>query len=199
MKLYHFLRSGNAYRPRLLAGLLGLPLDLHSVDLLSGENRQEWYLKINPRGQVPALDDGGFVIWDSIAILVYLARQYGGERWLPADAKGMAEIMQWLAWTENESQFGLARARAILKLGRAGNLEEAQALAHRGLEVLEGRLATHEWLALDRCTIADVACFPYAALAPEGDVSLERYPAVRGWIGRVTALPGFVGMPGIPG
>jgi len=136
-------------------------------------------------------------VWDSLAILVYLARKYGGEKWLPLEAKGMAEVMQWLAVMENEVLYGLARARVICKFKRPGNLEDAQLLGRKGLDVMERRLASHPWLALDRVTIADIGCFPYVALAPEGEIPLDDYRAIRSWIERIKALPGFVGMPGI--
>jgi len=197
MKLYDFELSGNAYKVRLLISLLGLNCERATVDLRQGEQRQPAFLKLNPRGQVPTLDDGGTVIWDSLAILVYLARKYGGEKWLPLAAEPMAEVMQWLAVMENEMLFGLARARVFVKFKRPGNLDEAKELGRKGLDVLEQRLAAHPWLALDRLTIADIACFPYVALAPEGDVPLDGHAAVRGWIDRIKALPGFIGMPGI--
>ena len=197
MKLYDLELSGNSYRVRLMLSLLGVQADLHTVNLMQGEQRQDWFLRLNPRGQVPVLEDDGTVIWDSLAILVYLARKYGGERWLPSDAKGMAEVMQWLAVMENETLYGLGRARVILKFKLPGSLEEAQALGRRGLAVLEGRLSKSDWLAQERFTIADVGCFPYVALAPEGDVSLDPYPAVQKWIERIKKQPGFVSMPGI--
>jgi len=197
MKLYDFELSGNAYRARLMLSLLGLKYDRVPVDLAQGEQRQPRFLALNPRGQVPTLDDGGVVVWDSLAVLVYLARKYGGEQWLPVDAEGMAEVMQWLAVMENECLYGLAKARVICKFKRPGNLEEAQLLGRKALDVFEQRLSTHAWLALDRATLADVGCFPYVALAREGEIPLDGYPNVRKWIDRVKALPGFVGMPGI--
>jgi glutathione S-transferase len=197
VKLYDFELSGNAYKIRLLLSLLGLEYERVPVDLRQGEQRQPPFLKLNPRGQVPTLDDGGTIIWDSQAILVYLARKYGGEQWLPLDAQPMAEVMQWLAVMENECLYGLAKARVICKFKRPGDLEEAHVLGRKGLDVLEQRLTAHEWLALDRVTIADIACFPYVALAPEGEISLDAHPAVRGWTERIKSLPRFVGMPGI--
>ncbi|MEO6065756.1 MAG: glutathione S-transferase family protein [Lysobacterales bacterium] len=197
MKLYDFELSGNAYRVRLLLSLLGLKYEAVPVNLMEGEQQQPPFLRLNPRGQVPTLEDGGTVVWDSLAILVYLARKYGGEKWLPLDAERMAEVMQWLAVMENECLYGLGRARVICKFKRPGNLEEAQALGRKGLDVLEQRLASHPWLALDCVTIADIACFPYVALAPEGEIPLDGYPGVRNWIDRVKSLPGFVAMPGI--
>jgi len=197
MKLYDRDISGNAYKVRLLLALLQVPYERITVDLPGGENRKPEFLRLNPRGQIPVVEDDGRVFWDSTAILVYLARRHGGEPWLPTDAAGMAEVMQWLALAQNEILYGLARARAINLFKRPWNLEEAQATGRRALEVLESRLASHEWLALERPTIADVACFPYVALASEGGVSLEACPAVKRWISRVQKLPGYVGMPGL--
>ena len=197
MKLYDLELSGNSYRVRLLLSLLGLRHELVTVNLMKGENREPWFLKLNPRGQVPTLDDAGTVVWDSMAVLVYLARKYGGETWLPIEPEGMAEVMQWLAVMQNETLYGLGKARLICKFKRPGNLEEAQQLGRKGLDVLEQRLAAHQWLALGRLTIADIGCFPYVALASEGEVSLDPYAGVRSWIDRIKALPGFVGMPGI--
>jgi len=197
MKLYDLELSGNSYRVRLLLSLLGLKHELVALNLMKGEQREPWFLKLNPRGQVPTLDDAGTVVWDSMAILVYLARKYGGETWLPIEPEGMAEVMQWLAVMQNETLYGLGKARLICKFKRPGNLEEAQQLGRKGLDVLEQRLATHQWLACDHLTIADIGCFPYVALASEGEIRLDAYPSVRSWIDRIKALPGFVGMPGI--
>jgi len=197
MKLYDFELSGNCYRVRLLLSLLNLKHDLAMVNLAKGEQRESWFLELNPRGQVPILDDDGTVVWDSMAILVYLARKYGGETWLPVDAEDMAKIMQWLAVMENETLYGLGKARIICKFKRPGNLEEAQLLGRKGLDVLEQRLAAHQWLALDHLTIADIGCFPYVALASEGEIGLDPYPSVRSWIERIKSLPRFVAMPGI--
>jgi len=197
MKLYDFQLSGNSYRARLFLSLLGLQYELRPLDLVNGEQRQPWYLELNPRGQVPTLDDDGTIVWDSMAVLVYLARKYGGGQWLPLDARDMAEVMQWLAVMQNEMLYGLAKARIICKFKYPGNLDEAKALGRKALDVMERRLAPHAWLAADRPTIADVGCFPYVALAHEGEIALDDYPNVRAWIARVKALPGFSGMPGI--
>jgi len=196
MKLYDFGISGNAYRVRLFLSLLGLQAERIEVDLLAGAQRGAAFLALNPRGQVPVLDDDGVVIWDSMAILVYLARRYGGERWLPLDAVTMARVTQWLAVMENETLYGLARARAIVRLGRPGNLEEAQTLGRKGLAVMAQRLETADWLAADHPTIADVGCMTYVAMAPEGGIGLEPYPAVIAWLARLAELPGYVPPPG---
>ncbi len=197
MKLYDLEVSGNSYRIRLMLSLLKLEHELVPVDLMKGEHRGPSFLEVNPRGQVPTLDDAGTVVWDSMAILVYLARKYGGEKWLPLDAKEMAEVMQWLGVMQNETLYGLSKARLVCKFKFPGNLDEAQSLGRKGLDLLEQRLAAHEWLALDHVTIADIGCFPYVALAAEGEIPLDNYPNVRRWVQRIKSLHGFVGMPGI--
>ena len=194
--LYGGPLSGNAYKVRLLLNLLGLEFEETVVNLQTRENQADSFLALNPRGQIPTLVDGEVTIWDSQAILVYLARRYG-EAWLPVEPAAMAEVMQWLAVAENELLFGLARARAVKCFGRDFDLASCQAYGRAGLKVLEQRLAEHQWLAAGKPTIADIACMPYAALSYMGDIPLDDYPAVRAWIDRVRALPGFIAMEGI--
>jgi glutathione S-transferase len=142
---------------------------------------------------VPAIEDDGNVIWDSAACLAYVARKHGGEKWLPTDPVGMAAVMQWVALAATEIQGGLQYGRRAVVMGREtlGPLEKAQEFGRRALTVLEGRLKNNPWLALDRPTVADVACFPYVQSAPEGKVALEEYPSVIAWLERCKALPGW--------
>jgi glutathione S-transferase len=148
-------------------------------------------------GQVPTLVDGEVVIHDSQAILVYLARRYGGEAWLPTTAAELGAVVQWLSLAANEIHHGphLARLHFLVQLDI--NLVAAQEQTKAVLRILEGRLATRPWLELGRPTVADIACFPYIGLAPEGGVPLAPYPGVSAWIDRVKALPGYVAMPGL--
>ena len=193
MKFYSAAISGNAYKVRILLELLQIPHEKVMVDLARREHKSADYLKINPRGEVPALDDNGVVIWDSGACLVYLARKYGGEQWLPVDAAGLAEVTQWLVLAASEIQFGLQYARRGLMQGRwtAGTLEQGHAISRVALDTLERRLVKHDWLALDRPTIADVACFSYVETAPESGIALDSYPHVTRWLERCKALPGW--------
>ena len=126
IKLYTTKSSGNGYKVRLLASLVGAPVEQVFIDFEGKEHKSPAFLKLNPRGQVPVIEVEGRVIWDSTACLVYVARKHGGESWLPTDPLGMAEVAQWLAVASNEIQFGIQLARGILRLGRQGNLEEAQ-------------------------------------------------------------------------
>ncbi len=197
MILYHAPNSGNAFKARLFLSLLGLDHEITDVDLRAGGNRASQFLALNPRGQIPVLVDGDKVIWDSQAILVYLARRYGSEDWLPLDPEPLARVMQWLAVAENELLFGLARARAVVLFGRPWDYEQSKTLGEAGLKVLDDHLGDRDWLAADRPTIADIACYPYVALAPEGKISLAPYPTIGLWIRRVQQLDGYVDMVGI--
>lgn len=197
MKLYDSPVSGNAYKVRLFLSLLEIEYERVPVDLGAGDNRRPDFLARNPRGQIPVLEDGETTVWDSLAILVYLARRHGGGDWLPLDPAPLAEIMQWLAVSENELLFGLARARAVLKFGRDFDLEACQKYGMAGLGVLDAHLKDRDWLAAGRPTIADIACYPYVALAPEGEIPLDDRANVLRWIRRVQTLPGYVGMQGI--
>lgn len=197
MKLYDMELSGNCYKIRLFCALLGLSYETVPVDLMKREQKTAAFLALNPRGQVPVLDDAGTVVWDSLAILVYLARKYGNEQWLPTEPEPLARVMQWLAVSENEILYGLGRARAVVRFNRPWDLSGCQEMGRSGLAVLEEHLQHNVWLAADHPTLADIACYPYVALAPEGGVALDGFPFVGRWIARVQALPGYVGMPGL--
>jgi len=193
MKLYITQTSGNAWKVRLLLSMLKVPYETVMLDTKAGDLRKPEFLALNPRGQVPVLVDGDNVIWDSTACLVYLARKHGGESWLPVDAVGLAEIQQWLALSNNELHYGVQWGRG-LKIGirSVGDYNEYANYARNGLAVLEKRLKSNEWLACGRLTIADLACYCYTSVAPEGGFDLEAYPSVAAWVKRVEALPGWI-------
>ncbi|KAA0584410.1 glutathione S-transferase [Azospirillum lipoferum] len=192
MKLYHHPLSGHAHRARLFVSLLGLPHELVEVDLMAGAHKSPDFLKLNPFGQVPVLDDDGVVIADSNAILVYLAKKAGRGDWLPEDPSGAAAVQRWLSVAAGEVAYGPAAARLVTVFGAKFNPDEVIGRAHTLLARLESRLSGQDWLVGDHPTIADVAIYSYVARAPEGNVDLSGYPAVRAFLRRIEGLPGFV-------
>jgi len=199
IKIYDTELSANAHKCRMLMSMLGLDYERVDVNLAKGEHKTPEFLAMNPRGQIPVLTDGDVCLYDSGAILVYLALQYGDESWLPRDPAGMAEVIGWLSFAANEINNGVTVARfAKLMNNPAIDLETAQRRGGASLKVLDAWLADREWLALGRPTIADIACYPYIALAGEGEVRLDGRDNVIAWIGRVEALPGWVPMTGLP-
>ena len=193
-KLLRHALSGHSHRVELFLSLIGQPFERVDVDLAAGAHKAPDFLALNPFGQVPVLTSDEAVLSDSTAILVYLSERYAPE-WRGRDPFERAEIQRWLSVASNEIANGPAAARLVTVFGAPLDHEAAKAKAHRVLEVLQGRLRDRIWLAAaDRPTIADVAVYTYVAHAPEGGVSLEAYPAVRAWLARVEALPGFVPM-----
>lgn len=193
--LYDMPISGNCYKIRLLLSFLQLPYQRISIDLKARQQKTPEFLAINTFGQVPVLVDGDIIIRDSHAILVYLARAYGGQQWLPEDAQGLALVTQWLSNSANEISNGLAAARAYHLLNRTEiDIERAQARAINILTLLNQHLLQRKWLELERPTIADIACYPYISVAHEGQIDLIHFPNILAWLERVKQLPNYVAM-----
>lgn len=198
IQLYGHELSGNSYKAKLMLSLLGLDYEWLKVDLMAGAHKSPEFLSLNPFGQVPVLVDESTVLADAQAILVYLARRYGDESWLPLEAEPLSRVVRWLSTTAGEIRQGPEFARRYHLLNATSiNLEQAKQKAQFILTQLNNHLAEREWLELGHPTIADVAVFPYVALAPDGKISLDNYPHILTWIERVKYLPGFVGMSGI--
>lgn len=193
LKLYRHALSGHCHRVELALALMGLPHDLVDVNLQAREHKTPEFLARHPFGQLPVLDDGGQVVWDSTAILVYLATKFDGAgRWLPQDAAGRAAVQAWLSVASGLIAFGPAAARLVTLFGAPFQADEVVGRAHGLFQVMEGELAHRPFLVGNQATLADIAAYSYIANAPEGNVDLAAYPALRGWLARIEALPGFV-------
>ena len=188
--------SGHSHRAELMLRLLRLPYEYRTINLGKGEHKTPAFLALNPFGTVPVLEDGGHVIADSAAILVYLASRYDPERrWLPTDPFAAAQVQRWLSVAQGPVFNGPNTARLIKLFGRPGDHERAVAIAQELLHILEAELQTRTFLVGETPTLADVAVYSYVSRAPDGQVSLDGYPAVQNWLARIEALPGFFAMP----
>ena len=194
VKLYRHMLSGHCHRVELMLSLLGLPVEFIEVDLANRAHKQPEFLSLNSFGQVPVIDDNGVILADANAILVYLAKRYAPDKWLPEDAVGAAKVQRWLSAAAGPLAFGPARARLITVFGAPFNAEDVINSAHALLSVMNLELSRSAFLVGDQPTIADIAGYSYIAHAPEGNVSLQEYPQVRAWLNRVETLPGFVAM-----
>ncbi len=203
--LYDYELSGNCYKVRLMLRLLELPHQLHAIDFYPGrEHRSEWFLRLNPLGQLPVLEDGALVLRDAQAILVYLASRYDASgRWYPRTEPAQLGIIgMWLGFA-NEISATAAAARLQSAMFYQGDTVQARAGAHRLFRILDQQLWFNEqsqsdWLVGGaHPTIADLACFPYVMLSEEAGISRRDYPAVRRWCDRIRMLPGFMPMAGI--
>ncbi|MEM9089235.1 MAG: glutathione S-transferase family protein [Cyanobacteria bacterium P01_F01_bin.53] len=198
MKLYFFPPSPNSRRAHAVALHLNLPSDFKLVNLQAGEQRTPEFLKLNPTGRIPVLQDRDFILWESNAIMQYLASQVETTLW-PNDVKSRADIMRWQSWQLSHwakdcqpIQFERS-VKQVLNMGEPDEKVIARAtdIFHAEATVLNEHLATREYLVNDTLTLADFAVasdLTYAAIA---QFPLENYPHIRNWYARIEGLPAW--------
>lgn len=201
IKLHGLDISGNTYKVKLFLHLLNIEYEFITIDIPNKEHKSEVFLQLNPRGEFPVLEDDSVVVWDSQAILVYLAKKYATQlnqkHWYPQQAVAMAHITQWLSVANNDIFLSLGKARSMLKFGHTGDLDLAQKQGITILQRIERHLSERHWLATDQPSIADISCYPYIALCEEGNISLDGYTHIHQWFRRIQSLNDYVNMPGI--
>jgi glutathione S-transferase len=197
MKLYGFTPSPNTWKVRALAAHLGVALDYEYLDLLKGASHTPAFLAVNPTGRAPALVDGDFKLWESNAIMQYLASQKPNTLW-PDNARTRADIMRWQSWQlahwGKESCEPLIFNRLVKKLANMGPPNEAEVA--KGLEcfnrdaaVLDAHLAKQPYLVGNDITIADFVVAAPLFHAQAAELPTAPYKNVQAWFGRVSALP----------
>ena len=195
MKLYNVAYSGNSYKVRLLLSHLGILYETIEVDILKGESRTPAFLKINPNGRTPVLDDNGFVLAESNAILAYLAK---GTKFLPEDRKAFGQIFQWMFFEQYSHEPFIATSRFWLQ-HKPDSAEKTALLASKrdggwaALRIMEDQLAKNDFFVGDY-SIADIALFAYTHVSHEGGFALDDFKTIRAWIERVKAQPRFAPM-----
>jgi glutathione S-transferase len=196
LTLYDYRDSGNGYKVRLLLAQLATPYRLVELDIMQGATRTPEFLAKNPNGRIPTLEleDGTFLA-ESNAIIWYLAE---GTGFVPGDRPGRARALQWMFFEQYSHEPYVATPRFILRHlppdhPRRAELPARQAQGRAALEVMEGHLAAHDFLAGDY-SIADIALYAYTHRADEAGIDLAPLPAVRAWLARVATQPGHVPM-----
>src|SRR5689334_6455223 len=195
MRLYEHAASGNCLKCRVLLRQLGLPFETVTVDLFRGEARAEPHRARNPDGRVPVLElDDGTHIPESGAILVYLAE---GTPFLPEDRLARARVFQWMFFEQNQVEAQLASARFMALTGRDALEPEVfaakVAASRRALDSLDRGLADgRPFVTGEDYTVADIALHAYVHCGADAGVDPAERPAMRAWLERVEATPGFV-------
>jgi glutathione S-transferase len=197
MNLYQHPFSSCSRRAVLAVLELGLAskVELVTIDLAKGAQRAPSYLKLNPNGRVPVLEDDGFVLWESNAILQYLAEKTPGQKLLPLDPRGRADVTRWMFW--NASHFSpaiaiLNREHMVKKLIGLGDADPKEVARGEGLVrqfggVLDGHLAGREWIVGDGLTLADLSIAADLISMERAKLPLADFPNLQAWFARIKA------------
>jgi glutathione S-transferase len=197
MKLYGFPASPNTWKVRALAAQLKMPLEFELVDLLKGAQQSPAFLAINPTGRTPVLVDGDFKLWESNAILQYLASKNPTPLY-PNDAKGRADVNRWQCW--ELAHWGAQACQPLtfenlvkkfVNLGAPDQAVVAKATEafNKEAKMLDAHLARHKYLVNDTLTIADFTCAAPLFHAQGAAMPVAPYANIGAWFGRVSALP----------
>ena len=196
--VHGFAISGNCWKVATILRLTGQASRWVEIDSNTGATRTPEFLALNPNGKIPVvvLADGT-VLTESGAILCHFAE---GTAWLPAPGLARTRVMEWLFFEQYTHEPAIAVARNILSyLKQAGamaeRLAQCQQAGAKALDVMQRRLAAHDWLTDAGPTIADLALVAYTQAADEGGFDLARWPGVENWVARVLALPGVERLP----
>jgi glutathione S-transferase len=196
MRLYHHPLSSNSRRAALAAAHLGLPAELIKIDLERGEQRSPEFLALNPNGMVPVLEDNGFILTESHAIMLYLADKTRDHAAYPEDARARADINRWVFWNAQHFQPTVSifvwenLIKGMIGQGAAdpAQLRRGEDLLDRYAPVLDEHLTSRRWVCGDSVTLADLALGATLLAAAPANVPLAPYRHLLAWFARVQAL-----------
>jgi len=183
----------NGHKASVTLEELGLPYAVHPIDLSAGEQKQDWYLKINPNGRIPAIVDrseDGLTVFESGAIMVYLAEKTG--QLLPTDPKGRSVTLQWLMFQMGGVGPMMGQANVFYRYWEEkfpAVIARYQNESRRLFEVLDARLGESPWLAGGDYTIADIANWCWVRTHEWSGVSVDGLDNLQRWISEIRARP----------
>jgi glutathione S-transferase len=197
MRLYYHPLSSNSRRVRTTAIHLDVRLELVVVDLVKGEHKAPEYLQLNPNGKVPFLDDDGFHLWESHAIMQYLADRSPGQSLYPQDVRARADVNRWLFWSAYHftpaAGFIIRERVSKQMVGGSGapdpvEIERGEALLAAAARVFDAHLTGKQWIAQDKLTLADLAIAAPLMHTAAAQLPVIGYENMQAWFARVQAL-----------
>lgn len=198
MILHEYAASGNCYKIRLTAALLGIPIERRAYDIMKGETRTpEFLAQVNGNGRIPVLQDGDRFLPESNAACFYLA---DGSPLIPEDRFARADMLRWMFWEQYNHEPNVATLRFWYGWVGETNLSDLQrallpakrAAGEAALALMDEHLATRPFFVGESITLADIALYAYTHVAEGGGYRLGDYPNVTAWLDRVAAQPRYV-------
>ncbi len=197
MKLYTHPPSPNCIKVMAVANQLGLTLEQVSMD--PADCKKPDYLARNPNGKVPTLQDDDYILWESNAIMVYLAQKVRGHSLLPRTARNKAELWRWMSWSMGHwnpatRTFLYERMVRPMIMGQATDeeaLKRAEAAFHPLAALLDRHLADKTFVLGPKLSLADFALGANLVYSGMAGIPLEPYPGIRAWYDRIAALPSW--------
>ena len=196
--LHEYTQSGNCYKIRLTAALLGLPLERREYDIMKGATRTPDFLNnVNANGRIPVLQIGERLLPESNAACFYLA---DGSHLIPTHRFDRADMLHWMFFEQYNHEPNVATLRFWLAFVGEDNLSEAQrsqiaakrAAGEAALKLMDEHLSSRDWFVGGSLTLADIALYAYTHVAEDGGFDLKQYPNVATWLGRVAAQPNYI-------
>lgn len=196
MRLYHHPMSSNARRATMTALQLGIDVELVFVDLAKGEHKKPDFLKLNPGGKVPVLEDDGFALTESHAIMQYLCDKTPGQTLYPTELRARADVNRWLFWNAAHFQSAVAIlnwehvVKRFLNLGDAdpAAVQKGEGLVQDLGKLLDEHLAGKSWISGEALTLADLAIATPLDALDRAKLPVRDFANVMGWLARVQAL-----------
>ena len=200
LKLYDHPLSGNCYKVRLLLNQLRVKYQKVPVDIFKAEHKTEEFARLNPNMKIPVIDDDGFIMWESNAILLYLVKKYSPNRFISDDPADYGHIVQWLIFGKTSVDPNFAIVRYYKKFLTAGQYDKnefmkLQSNCHTILDQLNKHFLSNEFIA-GRYSVADIACYPYIKLSEEAEIKLINYSSVRKWISNLEEEKDYITIDG---
>jgi len=198
--LHEYAASGNCYKVRLTAALIGVPLERREYDIMKGETRTpEFLANVNGNGRIPVLQIGARFVPESNAACHYLAE---GSKLIPADRFEHADMLRWMFWEQYNHEPNIATLRFWIRLVGLEQLHEAQRLqmapkrqaGNAALKLMDDHLSGRDWFVGDAISLADICLFAYTHVADEADFDLELYPNVIRWMEQIMTMDGYIPM-----
>ena len=196
--LHEYSMSGNCYKVRLTAALVGKAIERREYDIMKGETRTAVFIaRVNSNGRIPVLQVGDRFIPESNAACYYVAE---GSPLIPTDPFDHADMLRWMFWEQYSHEPNIATLRFWMRWLGPDKLSDLQRLqmptkrtaGNAALKLMDDHLADRDWFIGNSLSLADICLFAYTHVAGDAEFDLGRHPNVSGWIERIKAYPRYI-------